>query len=1041
MGREVRSLQFVSITQIVTLICDVYRSVFVFNNNDTGFLHSCTKHPSQTHRHALRMGGFDDSMLTAVDTGARGEQCMKIKNHVDNERMTIGDTYYLVSSRWVEQWNAYSGFGELQGETSFVRVPKPGPIDNSELLESDEENLKPGLSEQEDYYVVSSPVWTLFSTWYGGGPVIERYVIARGVSKTPSVEVYPIRCTVHRLISETDERCTLSISLAASVGDLKFKVCSVMDLMSQYTRLWHVWEDDSLHSLHDENITLEEAQLEGQSVVILCQETVDGEFPAEPPTWPKSGMTARTTGVQPMTSSESSLGGTSGSSLALAGSTTELSSRGLSNRLPGNCGLSNLGNTCFMNSSLQCLSHSKYLKNYFVSNRYLSQINKTNPLGMKGQLAEEFGELLKVLWSGDHDSFSPRQFKWKVGQFAPQFSGYSQHDSQELLAFLLDGLHEDLNLVQDKPYTEAVEAKEGEADDSVATRSWDTYLMRNKSVIVDMFQGQYKSTLVCPTCKKVSITFDPFMYLSVPLPVKNERTIHVSVMKLDGSTPVRYPIDVSKAGQMEDLRKSLADKCGIDKERLVLTEVYNFRFYRVYINNSDVEAIRDNDVIVAYETHVNTPLPAPVASRYSYSYQNTETIPESVTVVRMLHRMPSTRERYHGGRLPPSVVGRPLLMTFDASEPTTNKRLYVEVFTMCKRFMSQDAVTAMESKLGLQGADPMDFVMVKEATTASSNSDDIVEISTEAAEEDEAGTVVVESAEKTVSEDDGNSKLHPGMPFTLLYGDSEGRTEQDVIPVDGEKATLRTDKGDHIEKLTILIDWNQAEFPDVFDEKLEDKEEKFLEPEKEKLSAINVEKCFDLFTSTEELDEDNTWYCSHCKEFQLATKKIDLWKLPHYLVVHLKRFSYSRRYRDKIDLLVEAPLVGLDLSKYELGQDESAVYDLYAVSNHFGGMGGGHYTAHCLAEDANWYTFDDSFVSKTDASRVVSSSSYLLFYQRRAEPTFKTSGGPPPAATAPAVPTPPPAVTPVSPSAEQSDDKTADEPADGTGQSVASLAA
>ena len=56
---------------------------------------------------------------------------------------------------------------------------------------------------------------------------------------------------------------------------------------------------------------------------------------------------------------------------------------------------------------------------------------------------------------------TPRAFKQTVGACAPQFSGYQQHDSQELLAFLLDGLHEDLNRVRQKPYIE--EAGRGRA--------------------------------------------------------------------------------------------------------------------------------------------------------------------------------------------------------------------------------------------------------------------------------------------------------------------------------------------------------------------------------------------------------------------------------------------------------------------------------------------------------------------------------------------------------------------------------------------------
>ena len=98
-----------------------------------------------------------------------------------------------------------------------------------------------------------------------------------------------------------------------------------------------------------------------------------------------------------------------------------------------------------MNSAIQCLSNTQPLCEYFLSNKYKEEINKSNPLGMKGNIAEQFGTLLKSIWSGHHSNIPPKNFKWVLGKFAPQFSGFSQHDSHELLAFLLDGLHEDLN--------------------------------------------------------------------------------------------------------------------------------------------------------------------------------------------------------------------------------------------------------------------------------------------------------------------------------------------------------------------------------------------------------------------------------------------------------------------------------------------------------------------------------------------------------------------------------------------------------------------
>lgn len=94
---------------------------------------------------------------------------------------------------------------------------------------------------------------------------------------------------------------------------------------------------------------------------------------------------------------------------------------------------------------------------------------------------------MRKLWSSGRTAVPPRAFKGKLARFAPQFSGYNQHDSQELLAFLLDGLHEDLNRVKQKPYIETKDA-DGRPDEEVADEFWRNHKARNDSVIVDVCQ-------------------------------------------------------------------------------------------------------------------------------------------------------------------------------------------------------------------------------------------------------------------------------------------------------------------------------------------------------------------------------------------------------------------------------------------------------------------------------------------------------------------------------------------------------------------------
>jgi ubiquitin carboxyl-terminal hydrolase 4/11/15 len=146
--------------------------------------------------------------------------------------------------------------------------------------------------------------------------------------------------------------------------------------------------------------------------------------------------------------------------------------------------------------------------------------------------------------------------------------------------------------------------------------------------------------------------------------------------------------------------------------------------------------------------------------------------------------------------------------------------------------------------------------------------------------------------------------------------------------------------------------------------------------------GISLQDCLDEFTREEELGEEDPWYCPKCKKHQQATKKFDLWSVPDVLVVHLKRFSSSRSLRDKIEAFVDFPIEGLDLTEMvqegkiakqlqELGVDvdsrdleEPLLYDLYAVDEHRGGLGGGHYRAYASNDiTGQWYQFDDAFVS------------------------------------------------------------------------------
>ncbi|KAM9752146.1 ubiquitin carboxyl-terminal hydrolase 19 isoform 2-T2 [Menidia menidia] len=269
--------------------------------------------------------------------------------------------------------------------------------------------------------------------------------------------------------------------------------------------------------------------------------------------------------------------------------------------LPGFTGLVNLGNTCFMNSVIQSLSNTRELRDYFHDRAFEAEINCSNPLGTGGRLAIGFAVLLRALWKGTHHAFQPSKLKAIVASKASQFTGYAQHDAQEFMAFLLDGLHEDLNRIQNKPYTETVDS-DGRLDEVVAEEAWQRHKMRNDSFIVDLFQGQFKSKLVCPTCSKVSITFDPFLYLPVPLPQKQKVLSVFYFAKEPHKKPIKFLVSVSKENSSTaEVLESISRSVRVKPENLRLAEVGKNHFQRIFLPSHSLDTVSPSDMLFCFE--------------------------------------------------------------------------------------------------------------------------------------------------------------------------------------------------------------------------------------------------------------------------------------------------------------------------------------------------------------------------------------------------------------------------------------------------------
>ena len=185
----------------------------------------------------------------------------------------------------------------------------------------------------------------------------------------------------------------------------------------------------------------------------------------------------------------------------------------------GLVGLNNLGNTCYMNTGLQCLSNCELLTKYFLGKFYEPFVNKENPIGSGGEIVEKYSQLINHLWYGNRECVSPIQFKNAFGKMYTAFNGSRQQDTQEFIAYLLDSLHEDLNKVKKKPYIEEKDLSPNLPDEEIFKIKKEIYLCRNQSFIANLIYGFYKSTVFCPekNCKNIIKSFEPFNMITLSL--------------------------------------------------------------------------------------------------------------------------------------------------------------------------------------------------------------------------------------------------------------------------------------------------------------------------------------------------------------------------------------------------------------------------------------------------------------------------------------------------------------------------------------------
>eukprot|EP00878_Enallax_costatus_P011714 GHUV01012229.1.p1 GENE.GHUV01012229.1~~GHUV01012229.1.p1 ORF type:complete len:397 (+),score=120.37 GHUV01012229.1:268-1458(+) len=313
----------------------------------------------------------------------------KLVEELEAEDITAGEQMYIISKKWWGDWCAYTNFRASAWDSNNAADDSeagtcPQSIDNSDITGIDaDDDLRPGLEEDRDFVIVRGKSWHLLSEWYGGGPAIRRSAVLEGLvpnNKRPRVNPYPMKLEVC-WGGKPDDVKPIKAEQSETVASLKERACKAFGLDTDKVEIWDFFHRSKYAKLEDKlDQTLDECRvLEGQDILLD-----DKAAPLVAEEKSSSSPIITNFGRSPLNRM---------SSLHAEDYTVQRT-----DAKPGLAGLSNLGNTCFMNSSLQCLMHTVPIMSVFLSGQYEHDLNKTNPLGMKGQLAIAFGSLMNMVW-------------------------------------------------------------------------------------------------------------------------------------------------------------------------------------------------------------------------------------------------------------------------------------------------------------------------------------------------------------------------------------------------------------------------------------------------------------------------------------------------------------------------------------------------------------------------------------------------------------------------------------------------------------------
>ena len=613
----------------------------------------------------------------------------------------------------------------------------------------------------------------------------------------------------------------------------------------------------------------------------------------------------------------------------------------------GLCGSINLGNTCFMNSSIACLSNCSELTEYFLRQKYINDINEDNRDGAEGALAEEWYNLLGNYWLTKHTVGNPKNIKIIVGSKNRKFSGYNQQDSNEFMTVFLEILGEDLNRTKKKVYRELKEQQKEESDLEAAFRFWGLHVERNDSIITDLFHGLLKSTITCPNCGFKNITYDPFNTLTLTIPSENK----IYQLQEKRKKIVNYR-----------LKKEKKEK----KEKVFVDIYYVFPFSLIQTKRFHIEVYKSMSLIdIMKEIQKRSDKRISLNLKYiSVSNKECEKFLEpkkdisNANFIFSYEKEDRGMSQYHiplyiRDKNKMSAYPRILFLNKNSSYNEFKKKIYI----LIRKYLNHPLYDPQKKEDFLEDKELNNYIL--------GNSNKLDKVSN-----------LLEKEFNLLQKNYANLKEYKKKPpykVVIKFNINEIKKYTKIYDVNENNLQFLSQLGITSENsyVDILLNYIKDESPkkylfvelnndSSFVKKginfdtcivencppIKEEENKNYEEEMEieddeadnqysNSGNITLDHCLQYFTEEESLEKGNEWHCNKCKRRVMASKQIELFYLPRIMCICLTRFLKKGRFYDytKNNSLVEFPLDNLNMERYLCGPDKfHSKYDLFAVS-------------------------------------------------------------------------------------------------------------